>query len=320
MSQVIRAEYVSPFYDQSVLHAWMEDKSALVAGAQELAAAFGLQLAASPEWKTDSHRFMVDFYTKEGLYAGRLIYGVDYVRGARSGDMFFSFASPTIAKEKGSSRSGRDERDSKKITGIISAMKKNKEVPTTAALTASYQQALSYCFNSVANKSHRTPTADLSSQEEVALLKLFVGGDSQSAEALRSDLENKYKSYLDRLEKSLHSARAYDRFCKGCTLIGIMPNKTTNGSFYLIGDSQKVENQSKYTLTNVKRYNTLRDSPVAAEAAIMRTYFSGKSLRSTTNNELGVECMDEYFEDIDVSMGYANSGSGTWVAIPKHGV
>lgn len=316
MSQ-IRTEYVSPFYDQTVLQSVLESKSVLSAAAQELAAAFGLQMAANASW-TVPHVQMVDFYTKEGIFAGRLSY---IPNSAFPNEAYFTFESPVITKERSSRRSGHDQRDSKKITGIINAMKKKDPEPTLDWMVNKYfQPALKYCYGSVANKNSLTPTADLSNEQEIALLKFFMGEDTLAAEALRPEIDKKYKTYLDRLEKRKHSSQAYGRFCRGTTMIGTLPDKTVGGKFYLVGDSQKIDNKDQYTLTNVKRYKTLSDSPVAAQAAILRTYFSGKSTRFSKESEVGIELTDDYFDDIDVAVGYSNTATGTWVALPKHGI
>jgi hypothetical protein len=68
---------------------------------------------------------------------------------------------------------------------------------------------------------------------------------------------------------------------------------------------------------DLKRYNSLADSPIADMAVMIRTHFQG-TLHHDQHNDLGILRAGTYYREIDISTGYARHEQ-LWVAIPKHG-
>jgi hypothetical protein len=71
-------------------------------------------------------------------------------------------------------------------------------------------------------------------------------------------------------------------------------------------------------MSDVTRYNSLRDSPLASEAAIIRTYMQDKVSSPFLDNELNMRLEDAYHADIDVACGYSSPTESFWVLIPNH--
>lgn len=321
MSQPLREEYLSPFYDQSAVHAWLEDKPMLLAGAREMCATFGLQAAVGPKWEKSRHGSVIHLYTKQGFFAGGLRYTRAY-GGRKGASDIYIYNSPYISKDRASSRSNRSERDSEKITGIINALKRNLETPTMERLTQAFISSARFTFSAIENSVKANPTISLSDAATLALTKMFILDDTVSVESFRSQIESSYKSYVDRMEKWAESAKDIERFNKGCTIVGIMPDMTNEldgyTPYYVVADGAR-DASKNMTLTNIKRYNKLSESPIAADAVMIRTYLESKTNLFDRDNEIGISCKDIYLPDIDVAVGYMSASQGTWVAIPKHG-
>ena len=148
----------------------------------------------------------------------------------------------------------------------------------------------------------------------IALVKMLIENDKVSVETYRKDVEAAYAGYLDRLAKFDEAKQSLKRF-DNSTAIGIVPDGNNNW-FYIIADAS--DSPSVDALTNWKRYNTLYNSPLAADAAMIRTYMEGRM--KTGENELKLPFEDKFYPDIDISVGYSSTQHGLWVLIPKNDV
>lgn len=262
----------------------------------------------------------VSFVTMSGLPAGELSYRKDCTRKSKNPlGTFFHYHSRLISKERSTGRSDRYARDSDKVTGIISALKKNKEEPRDEALLGRFVNSMRYAFSS-ANPSTNPPTISLGYAETLALVKLFIDNDKETAENYRENVEKAYSTYLDKFAKMKDARANLSRFQKGCHAIGIIPEGFggQSGTYYLVGDAEYDTVTNGYVLKNYKRLKTLANTPLAADAAIIRTYAQGMPWYSSDiDNELGLPPRDSYLEDIDVAIGYSNAESGMWALIPK---
>lgn len=311
----IKDEYLSPFYDKTVFHQRMESNPELVNASREICAAFGLQVAVAPWNPTMSSVPKACFFTKEGIEAGSL----ERHKGLRySDDPFFVFTSGTIHKERSSTRSQRNQRDSVKITGIITALRKKDEVPTLPKLmNRVFNHGIIGALTTVEKDAASSPSINLMNDEARVLMKYFLEDDKMSIEAHRVTIQNKYKSYIQELEKRKSGKENLERFKKGCKIIGVLPGDHIRKIFYLVGDA--TFDGRKVLVENLTRYKSLADSPLAADAAMIRTYLESKPNLFDTESELGISLKDVYLPDIDVAVGFRSYNTGTWALLPKHG-
>lgn len=300
----MRQDMVSEFsHNQTVLHQQMDRNPKLATATYDFAKAFGLKAGlASLE---DGNR--VSFYTPSGIPAGTLQLYRD------SKGEFFLYSDDLIGKTRSSARSGRSSRDAEKITGIISALKKNGENPVEENYIERMRLSVTYAYEAL-TKNRPSVAVDLSREHQLALLKFFIVNDKETAEAHRNKLQETYDKYLDARAKVKDANELVARFNRGATVICIKGEGSR--AFYYVAESQREANKQP-TLTNLKRYNTLTESPVAHVAAMARTYAQGQPWYDRTN-ELGLAFMDTYLDDLDISVGYASRSQGLWVLIPKH--
>jgi hypothetical protein len=265
------------------------------------------------------------FLTSGGFPAGDLQWSMS---GWNDRKMRYIYSGPFVHKEKASSSSSRNQRDSEKITGILSALKRNDraQIPTDEKTFERYKAGIKFGFGScMHNKS--APRISVDSEEAHALIEAFLHKSQVGAESMRSIFEAKYQHYLDKVEE-LREARAnLTRFTEGAKIIGIIANTIPNEKsdafdddcFYAVGDAIFDEKAGKVTLQGpLERYESLKESPVAADAAIIRTYTGDKSW-AAKDNELGIPMTDKFYDEIDVGVGYNTHETGIWVVIPKNG-
>lgn len=306
------ARYISQFVeDKAGFQAWLERNAAIARPAMEMCEALNLKLR--PLARTDTNMSVVGFLTDTGLHAGELVYDKVY-SGARSGDWVFKYKGPCVSKEKGRDKSTRE---AAKITGIISSLKRNDEVPTHERLMKYELHAVRYAFATTKNDRASHYGLDMTQQMQAALLKAYFDKNYDYIEANREKYEEHYSKVCAAEEKIRKSKGVFDRFAAGSTAIGVRSFYNPYGDdelFYLVGRASFDMNTPR--LENVVRYNSLLGSPVAADAAIIRTYMQGQSHEPLSNNELGIRKEDKYYDDIDVSLGYATGDSTVWLLIP----
>lgn len=311
----MRAEFISPFTkNESKVHAHMERYPELRRAVTEMCHEFNLHVDV-PTMQPDSV-MSASLLTSDGIFAGTLSRHRRYDDHV-SGDDYFLYKSPLVQKERSSARSSKDARDAKKITGIISALKKNKEVPTTDALAKQWNNSLRYAFISVLNYGDRTKkSVHLEDDTTLALVRMFIENDKVTVETHRNKLETAYQAYLDNVAKQKTSEETFKRFSSGCTAIGVFPDQVNiDKKIYIVCDAEYDSGKGS-TVKNPQRFSSLTDSPVAADAAIFRTYAQGKDWFDNSN-ELGLPSRDKYLDDLDMSMGFMNTNNGIWLIIPK---
>lgn len=306
------SRYISQFVeDKAGFQAWLERNAAIARPAMEMCEALNLKLR--PLARTGTNMNVVGFLTDTGLLAGELVYDKIY-SGARSGDWVFRYKGPCVSKDKGRDKSTRE---AAKITGIISSLKRNDEVPTYEKLMKHELHAVRYAFSVTKNDRASHYGLDMTQQMQAALLKAYFDKNYEYIEANKEKYEEHYAKLCAAEEKIRRSKGVFDRFAAGSTAIGVRVLYNGYGDdelFYLVGRASFDMNTPR--LENVVRYNSLLGSPVAADAAIIRTYMQGQSHEPLSNNELGIRKEDKYYEDIDVSLGFATGDSTVWLLIP----
>lgn len=313
------SRYISQFVeDKAGFQAWLERNAAIARPATEMCEALNLKLR--PVARLDSDRNVVGFLTDTGMLAGELKNERIY-SGARSGDNVFRYKGPRVSKDRGRDK---DTREAVKITGIISSLKKNDEVPTHENLMKNELHAVRYAFSVTKNEREAHYGLDMTQQMQAALLRAYFDKNYDYIEANKEKYDEHYSKLLKAEEKIRRSKGVFDRFAAGSTAIGVRAYYNGYGDdelFYLVGRASFDMNTPRFDmntprLENVVRYNSLLGSPVAADAAIIRTYMQGQSHEPLSNNELGIRKEDKYYYDIDVSLGFASGDGTVWLLIP----
>lgn len=245
-----------------------------------------------------------------------------YIWSSRTGngDMIYFYSNPLVSKQKGSANSSADTRDSKKIATLIANIRKHGEIPTEEGLSNTYKAGIRSAFRSIGE---RYGNNHFEIDDSLALIatKVVLGIDKDIIDSNIESLKACYNKYVNKLNavKQLESHK--ERFAKGATFIGVMSdnhNLKYTKTYYLIGEASFDMNKDEVTIHGgVKRYSTLADTSVAADAMIIRTYLDGKTSRSDKENELGMNHNDEFHHEIDVAQGY-NNYRELFALIPKH--
>jgi hypothetical protein len=144
-------------------------------------------------------------------------------------------------------------------------------------------------------------------------------GTAELGVTVRAELDQIYKVYKDKIAKHEESHASVAQFRKS-TAVGIC--NYWGNTHYFVGkvnlvrdsgrSSDKVELQAP-----MKRYTTLADTEIAADAAIIRTYMQGHRFYEA-GNELGLPKNDRYYDEIGVATGYATD-TMLWVLMPEQG-
>lgn len=309
----MRADFISQFSkSEAKIQAMVERYPELGRAAAEMCHVFNLRVDMG-KLQPDTIP-MIYLFTNEGFYVGELSHKSLY-GNPRGKDSYFHYSSPMVSKERASARSDKMSRDATKITGIINALKKNKETPTTENVIRLWYQALRYAFSTIESDVRKDYHIELSNDQKLSLLKLFIEGDKVSAEANRENLQAAYDKHRQNMANLKNSRNVANRFNEGCTAIGVLHNPLDcDTKTYVVGEATYDSKGSGLRGQNFRRYETLTESPVAAEAAIMRTYAQGQSWFDS-DNELGLPMKDMYVDDLDMSMGYISGNR--WLIIPK---
>ena len=233
-----------------------------------------------------------------------------------NGDFTYLIGLPTIHKERSSSKSGRGERDSNKISSLLRAIKKNKEEPTIEKIYGVMRRDFISPFSAVQSESlYGRPTISMPPSLQEIVAKHILGVDTHSMAMYIDDLKKVYSEHQSKMKSYNDSASDIVRYRRGATLIGVFERNSPD-TYYLVGDVS-LDEEGKFTFhTPLKRYSTLKELPIAPVVAMINTYMQGKD-QYDKNNELGVWYQDRFFEDLDIAVGYSGSSNGLWVAIPK---
>lgn len=240
---------------------------------------------------------------------------------------YYLFSSKLIQKEKASRRSSRSDRDASKITGLITALKKNKEAPVDAEIIKRYKSGVMFALQSIMASASRSASFTMSSAEELAVAEFVLGlRDEVSFNSTRESIRNKYDEYQKQISDKGGALRTAQRYAEGCTLIGVRMSETLDRAHYLVSKvkfdtSSNHINPTAYQLqyqTPLTRYQSLAEvEGVNTLVPIFRTYFESLSNHKKIN-ELYVPQDDKYYADIDVATGYATNDY-VWVLIPDQG-
>lgn len=247
----------------------------------------------------------IPVYTTEGMPCGTLKVKYDH-----DGD-FFLFNSNVVNKEKASSRSDRNTRDSTTIKGLINAIKRNKEIPSIQSCLTRHNYGIGDALRATSRGIAR-PNIGLSFEATLELTKMYLG-ETAYVVAHDAAIREAYSNYISELTQINEREKIFDRFKEGCKGIGILG--TYEKPLYIVGDITWVGETP--LVANVTIHKSLSENEhVAGDAMMIRTYMQGNN--GTTDNELGVKTADRYYSDIDVATGYSNYDC-VWVLIPKRG-
>lgn len=317
----MREDLISKFArDKAQIIERLSDKPEFRTAVAEFCATTGLKVAyASPVGNR------AYFLTPGGFFGGDLQWVLEGWKANRK--MRYIYSGPFVSKEKASASSSRNQRDSEKITGILTALKRDDraQIPTDEKIFGRYKQGIKFAFTSCVD-GRSAPQISIDPTEAHALVEYFLGR-SEMVQAHRASIESKYEHYLDKMEEMREARANLTRFTAGAKIIGIVPDQLPDERegvhadryFYVVGEASFNDKAGGVMFQSpLERYESLQDSPVAADAAIIRTYTGDKSW-AAKDNELGIPMRDKFYDEIDIGTGYHTHDSGIWVVIPKNG-
>jgi len=305
---------ISQFADQERTENILANNDMLRRFAHEFCHTFGTKVRQEKNYADQYPNNILNILTASGLEVGKI--GI-YRHQGESENHFKVTMPQVIRKEKSSRRSGKDERDSDKLTTLFRALEKNKEVPTNEKIMKVYRGPMRYALGRV--KDRREANISLS-QDTMINMASFVMKD---IDQLRLDTTNEiaaaYATYLKSKSKQDEGKREFERFAKGFYVVGIM--SVSGDTHYLVteGTATGTEDDNIFIQPTVNRYQSMADSPLAATAMIVRTYAEGKFPAEVGANDFKLPWSDKYYSDIDIATGYSGRDQGLWVVIPKHG-
>lgn len=257
----------------------------------------------------DTGRQGIELATVSGLPAGEVYVQKMYSRKADDRKMSYFYRNQRIiTKEKGSTNSNRDTRDSNKISSLLATMRKHNEIPNDEKILRGFCDGIHYAFNAAGSGSHYgAPRFDIENSLALEATKAILGVEEFPL-GYKAQLEEAYGSYLKKMEQYNNHKSEQSRFYKGCKMIAVM-NSDTKPS-YLVGEVSYNKDAGERTAqitfqSPLKRYATLSESPVAAEALMIRTFMDTSAMSQyQADNELKLRHCDRYFEELDIAAGY----------------
>jgi hypothetical protein len=171
-------------------------------------------------------------------------------------------------------------------------------------------------MRAVAASARGVPRMSIDNNMLVAMTRFVLGVDSSVPGMYISDLKEKFDQYQLQMQ-SFEAANAdYSRYARGVTLVCV--NTLEDKPHYLVCDATFDRSTDKFAIQgDLKRYNSLADSPIADLAVMIKTHFQGTQ-HYDQYNDLGVIRADKFYPEIDIATGYSRHQE-FWVAIPKHG-
>lgn len=310
----MRDDLISRFTGKDALQEYLSDKVEFTLAVSEFCVATKLKAAIYGGHTTGN---AVCLLTENGHHGGILErkvlgYGSD-------AEMRYVYTGPFVEKQRSGRDTNKNQRDAKKITGIITSIRKQGEIPTEEKMLIRYTSGVSYGFRSC-TAGHTNPTITTDSEETLALVQLLLEPDKSKVIVHKGNIERKYEQYLHKMEKLKEAQSNLTRFTSGAKIIGIIPNKcaTDPRYYYMVGEATFDTKANNATIQGtLDRYDSLADSPLAADAVIIRTYTSSQSWYEK-DNELGFPMQDKYHEEIDVGVGYSSHETGWWTVLPKN--
>ena len=277
----------------------------------ELQAEFNIYMTGARKSDHARSSFYAQLCTQRGLPCG----SAWVVDGMFNDDKDTYYVSlPTIKKEKGSSKSSRDTRDSVKLSTLIRNLKKNKEEPTDERLSESLLKGVEYCFHVL--DADRTPKFAVHGAAAISAVEHALGLDNSNVQFYSEELRDALMRYRQEMVTLQSKQSTLKRYLDGVKLIGVCESRdvtTTRKPMYLLGELAPMLDKSSTPKLRAPlvAHNTLEGTEHAAFAAMCRTTYN-----QSNDNELGIFRGDKYYEDLDFSTGYSNS-SMWWVAIPN---
>jgi hypothetical protein len=229
--------------------------------------------------------------------------------GTDGGDTFFTYTSESVTKARGSGRSNSSTRDSKSISSLVKVIKKKKEEPSLSGVIKYLGSPLRYALGAL-NK-REIPRIHMDTEHAIALLETVVLDKKLNPDYIETFREQ-HAAFIKTMEKFEDGEKTSARFHKGFTLVSLHGDGDAT-THYLVGDAIANTDGNTTLQGNLKRYNSLYDSPLAPTVAIIAAHFSGKN--TVGRNDFKMPKGDHYYEDIDVASGYM--GDGFVVIIPK---
>lgn len=246
--------------------------------------------------------------------------GTNATTGAR--EYRYTVRFPTIKKDRSGPNSGRDERESNKLSTLIRAIKKNHEIPTEAGVTEACLAGIGYAYASV-KSSHGTPRISLDAEYVLNLVEHTLSVDKSAPLLYINEMKDAYEEYKKAMRTFTEQGTNYERYRKGSKIVGILDKSDyvkDGGTTYLIGEMGDVGTDvHNHTLllnkltSPLKAYKSLSDTPLAGVAAMCRAHFPQSA---HVKNEFNIPHNDKYHEDLDVATGY-RSRELLWVVIPN---
>lgn len=255
------------------------------------------------------------FVTPGGLHAGTA--SVTH-EGTKDGKELYRyrFASPSISKEKSSANSDRGTRDSSNLATLIRTIKKNKEVPTYEAIAKEMFGGVNFVLTSIRNNSIADrPRLSINNDIIHAMTRKILGIDEAFEARYISELKDAHSKFQSDMSKYNDTISDVARYAKGMDLVLIdykMPNKP---AYFVTSATVDIQKDVWDFQGELKRYDSLKDSPLATEALMIRAHMEAHA-DFDNKNELGLAVRDKYYPDIDISIGYGRHDR-LWVAIPK---
>ena len=305
---------ISQFADQERTENILANNDMLRRFAHEFCHTFGTKVRQSKTIVDSYQNNVLNILTANGLEVGRI--GI-YRHQGESENHFKVTMPQVIRKEKSSRRSGKDERDSDKLTTLFRALEKNKEIPTDELIMKAYKAPVRYALGRV--RERREANIRLSHDAMVNMAALIMKGIDQLRSDTAEEITTAYAEYLKDKSKQDEGKREFERFSKGFHVVGAMGGSLEK--YYLVteGTATGVEDSEIHIQPNVTRYQSMADSPLAATTMMIRTYAEGKAKLDSDANDFKLPWNDRYYSDIDVATGYSGRNEGLWIVIPKHG-
>lgn len=245
--------------------------------------------------------------------------GTNATTGAR--EYRYTVRFPTIKKDRSGPNSGRDERESNKLSTLIRSIKKNNEAPTEAGVTEVCLQGIGYAYAAV-RLSSGIPQISLDAEYVLNLVEHTLSVDKSVPLLYINEMKFAYEEYQKAKLIFTEHSKNYERYRKGCKIVGILDKSDyikDDGVTYLVGEMGDVGADAHSTrvlqaLTSpLKAYKSLSDTPLAGVAAMCRAHFP-QSIH--VKNEFNIPHNDKYHEELDIATGY-RARELLWVVIPN---
>lgn len=303
-------DIISQFANREQTEEILNGNSELKRFASEFCYAFNCRVSSV----SSIHVKSLSVLTPNGLHGGTL--RVDN-RGALDKDSnpipVYYYGSNLVTKDKGSSRSDKNTRDSTKISTLITSVRKHGEFPTEERLVRSFRRGVAYAMHTV-GRSRSTPSLSLPNEEVLAAVEYSLGLDTEKIKMHTASLLQSYQKYKASVKEVNEMKSHGQRFNDGCYAVCIV---TDGPKHYLFGEVSGADRDDITFHGSLKRYSTLRDVPeLAGHLPIICTWAESAYPDYRDANDFSFPARDQYYEDIDVATGY-ETHNAMWVLIPK---